>query len=134
MSAIVRCNSAVPPWRLQDETEPLTEEVIHRVNQYGAVVPGIWWYELRNALVMNERCGRLSVADTAATLADLYQMRISVDQAHDESVILALARAHHLSVYDAAYLEVAQRRTMPIASLDRRLRQAAADVKITILR
>lgn len=61
-------------------------------------------------------------------------MAVAIDQAHDESVILALARAHHLSVYDAAYLEVAQRRTMPIASLDRRLRQAAADVKITILR
>lgn len=134
MSAIVLDNSVVLSWCLEDEeAEPLAEQAMHRVNQYGAVVPGIWWHELRNALVMNERRGRLSVADTAATLADLYQMRISVDQAHDESVILALARAHHLSVYEAAYLEVAQRRTLPIASLDRRVRQAAADLKITIL-
>ena len=134
MSAIVLDNSVVLSWRLQDETQPLAEQVTHRVKRFGAVVPGIWWHASRNAFVMNERRGRLSVADTATTLADLYQTRISVDQAHDQSVILALARAHHLSVYDAAYLEVAQRRTMPIASLDRRLCQAAADLKITILR
>ena len=95
---------------------------MHRVSQVGAVVPGIWWRELRNAFVMNERRGRLSVAATATTLADLYQTSISVDQAHNQSVILALARAHQLSVYE------------PIASLHRRLCQAAADLKITILR
>lgn len=134
MSAIVLDNSVVLSWCLEDETEPLAEQAMHHVNQYGAVVPGLWWYELRNALVMNERRGRLRVADTAATLADLCQMRISVDQAHNEGVVLALARAHHLSVYDAAYLEVALRRRLPIASLDRRLRHAAVDLKITILR
>ncbi len=105
---------------------------MHRVVEYGAVVPGIWWYELRNALVMNERRGRLSAADTAATLADLRQLRISLDQAHDGSVVVALARVHNLSVYDGAYLEVALRRTLPIASLDKRLLQAAAALKITI--
>lgn len=134
MSAIVRVNYAVLSWCLEDETEPLAEQAMHHVNQYGAFVPGIWWYELRNALVMNERRGRLSVADNAATLADLHQMRISVDQAHNESVVLALARAHNLSEYDAAYLEVALRRRLPIASLDQRLRHAAVDLKITILR
>ena len=106
---------------------------MHRVIEYGAIVPGIWWYELRNALVMNERRGRLSAADTAATLADLRQMRISIDQTHDESVVLALARDHHLSIYDAAYLEVALRHTLPIASLDQRLRQATTALNIRIL-
>ena len=105
---------------------------MHRVIEHGAIVPGIWWYELRNALVMNERRGRLSAADTAATLADLRQMRISIDQTHDESVVVALARGHHLPVYDAAYLEVALRHMLPIASLDHRLRQAAAAINITI--
>lgn len=100
---------------------------------HGAIVPGVWWHELRNALVMNERRGRLSSADTAATLTDLRQLRISIDQAHDEEVLVALAREHHLSVYEAAYTEVALRRTLPIASLDRRLRQAAAVLGVTIL-
>ena len=132
MSAIVLDNSVVLSWCLQDETEPLAEQAMHRVIEHGAIVPGIWWYELRNALVMNERRGRLSAADTAATLADLRQMRILIDQTHDESVVVALARGHHLPVYDAAYLEVALRHMLPIASLDQRLRQAAAAINITI--
>lgn len=134
MSAIVLDNSVVLSWRLQDETQPLAEQVMHRVKRFGAVVPGIWWHALGNALVMNERRGRLSAADAAASLTDLHQLRVSVDQANDEGVDLALARAHHLSAYDAACLEVALRRTLPIASLGRRLRDAAIDLKITILR
>ncbi len=134
MSAIVLDNSVVLSWRLQDETQPLAEQVTHRVKRFGAVVPGISWHALRNALVMNERRGRLSPADTAASLADLHQLRVSVDQANDQGVVLALARGHHPSVYDAAYLEVALRRRLPIASLDKRLRHAAVDLKITILR
>ena len=133
MSAIVLDNSVVLSWCLQDEREPLAERAMDRVVEHGAVVPHIWWYELRNALVMNERRGRLGPADTVSTLADLRQLRISFDQAHDENVVVALARAQHLSVYDAAYLEVALRRTLPIASLDKRLRQAAAALKISVL-
>ena len=71
MSAIVLDNSVVLARCLQDETEPIAEQAMHRVNRYGAVVPGSWWYELQNTLVMNERRGWLSAADTAATLADL---------------------------------------------------------------
>lgn len=82
---------------------------------------------------MNECRGRLSPADTAATLADLSHLRISIDHTHDESVVVAFSREHHLSVYDAAYLEIAQRHTLPIASLDRRLRRAATALDITIL-
>lgn len=83
---------------------------------------------------MNERRGRLSATDTAAILADLRQLRISADQAHDESVVFALARMHRLTVYDAAYLDVAQRRALPIASLDKRLREAAVSHGITLFR
>lgn len=133
MSAIILDNSVILSWCLQDETEPLAEQAMHRVVEHGAVAPSIWWYELRNALVMNERRGRLSAADTAATLTDLSQLRISLDQAHDESVVVELARVHGLSLYDAAYLEVALRHTLPIASLDRRLLQAAAALRITVL-
>ena len=91
----------------------------------GAVVPGIWWYELRNALIVNERRGRLSAEDTRATLADLDEMNIAADARHDTPTVLGLARRHELSVYDAAYLELALRRGLPLASLDRRLSQAA---------
>ena len=91
----------------------------------GAVVPGVWWYELRNALIVNERRGRLSAEDTRATLADLDEMNIAADTQPHTPTVLDLARRHELSVYDAAYLEVALRRGLPLVSLDRRLSQAA---------
>lgn len=99
----------------------------------GAVVPGIWWYELRNALVVNERRGRIGAEDLRASLADLAEMRISFDTDHDGAVVLDLAGRNGLSVYDAAYVEVAARRALPLASLDSRLRQAAAASRVALL-
>ena len=103
------------------------------VIEEGAIVPGIWWYELRNALVVNERRGRLDSEDTRSTLADLRDLRIAIDHDHDESVLLDLSREHDLSVYDAAYLEVASRRALPLASLDRRLCTAASARHVDLL-
>ena len=99
----------------------------------GALVPGIWWYELRNALIVNERRGRLSAEDTRATLADLNEMNIAIDARHDTQTVLGLARKNSLSVYDAAYLEVALRRRLPLATLDRRLSRAAAASGATLI-
>ena len=92
----------------------------------GALTPGVWWYELRNALIVNERRGRLSAEDTRAILADLNEMNIATDAWHDTQTVLGLARQNALSVYDAAYIEVALRRGLPLATLDQRLSQAAA--------
>ena len=76
----------------------------------------------------------MGIESTNKGLADLYHMRVSVDQEHDRGVVLTLARAYHLSVYDGAYLDVALRRTLPIASLDKRLLHTAVDLKITVLK
>ena len=75
--------------------------------------------------IVNEKRGQLSAEDTRATLADLDEMNITADSRHDTPTVLGLARRHELSVYDAVYLEVALRRSLPLASLDRRLSQAA---------
>ena len=120
-------------WCLADENHPLAEQAMRHVIEEGAVAPGIWWYELRNALLMNERRGRLDAADVAATLADLAAMRIRLDVNHNAGRVLDLARQHRLSVYDAAYLELAVRARLPLASLDRRLRSAAAEQGIALL-
>lgn len=125
MTALVLDNSVVLSWCLADERDPVAERAMRLATAHGAVAPGIWWYELRNALLMNERRGRLAPADTRATLADLREMRIETDGDHDEGGILDLSRRHALTVYDAAYLEVALRRALPLASLDGRLRRAA---------
>ena len=76
-------------------------------------------------MVVNERRGRLSSADTRTTLADLEDMSIARDIDHNYDSVLDLSRRLGLSVYGAAYLEVAVRRVLPLASLDHRLREAA---------
>lgn len=101
---------------------------------HGAVVPSIWRYELLNALIVNERRGRLTAEDVRQALADLAEMRLERDGDHDEALLLSLARRHSLSAYDAAYLEVSVRRTLPIASLDRRLVDAAVDANVVLIR
>lgn len=129
---IVVDNSIVLSWCLADESDVLADRAMQHVIEDGAVVPGIWWYELRNALIVNERRGRLDAEDTICTLTDLREMSIALDWEHDDSVILELARRCSLSVYDAAYLEVARRRGLRMASLDRRLCQTATTSRVPL--
>ena len=133
MTPIVIDCSVLLAWTLADEDEDAATEAIRRTIETGAVVPQIWWYELRNALLMNERRGRIAPQQIANTLADIMALGIEVDSEHDETGIFALARRHSLTVYDAAYLEVAFRRSLPLATLDRRLAEAAAAEGVTVI-
>lgn len=132
MTGLVIDNSIVLAWCLADESFAIADAAMQAVIEHGAVVPGIWWYELRNSLVVNERRGRLEPADTQATLADLHDLSIAIDRDHDEGTILNLARVHGLSIYDAAYLEVAHRRVLPLGTLDARLRNAARSARVAV--
>ena len=93
-------------------------------------VPGIFWYEVRNILVRSERQGRINSEDTEQFLGRLNALGIEIDLEHNESNVLALARLHGLTVYDAAYLETALRRQARIATLDNAL--AAASVRESV--
>jgi len=90
-----------------------------------AVVPCLWWYEVRNIFMGNER-RRITESGTAAFLLHVSRLRFRVDRSADENAVLRLARGYGLSVYDAAYLELAQREGLPLATLDTHLRRAAA--------
>ena len=129
MSVVVDC-SVFLAWSLSDEDEPVATEAMRRVVSAGGVAPANWWYELRNALLMNERRGRLTAQHVAETLADCAALGIETDGRHDESLVLGLTREHALSVYDASYLEVASRRRLPLATLDRKLSEAAEAVGV----
>ena len=131
MTAIVIDNSVYLAWCLGDEDNPTAARAMQRVIEEGGVAPRIWWYGLRNALLMNERRGRISPQQVMDTLADSLALGIAIDDEHDGSLLLDLARRHALTIYDAAYLEVAVRRSLPLATLDRRLRTAAEASGIT---
>jgi predicted nucleic acid-binding protein len=123
-------------WYFQDEATPATEKILDLVTEVGAVVPGLWRLELANGLQVAVRRGRISIAYRDASLADLMQMQIETDMetdTHAWSETLRLAEKYELTLYDASYLELAQRRRLPIATLDRELRRAAEKLDVAVL-
>jgi predicted nucleic acid-binding protein len=120
-------------WVFQDEDHPDNRLAFHQMRSEEAVVPCLWWFEVRNILVVNERRRRIAESDTAAFLLNLSRLRIRIDRAPDEGAVLRLARTHRLSVYDAAYLELAQREGLPLATLDADLKKAAAGEGVAIV-
>lgn len=118
-------------WAFSDEDHPLANLALARIRADEALVPGLWWFEMRNILVVNERRNRISESDTAGFLRDLSRLRVRTDQVPDESAVLRLARAHRLSVYAACYLEMAQRECVPLATVHSDLASAAKTERVT---
>ena len=120
-------------WAFQDEDHPDAGLAFHRMRAEEAVVPCLWWFEVRNILVVNERRRRIAESDTAAFLLNLSRLRVRMDRLPEGDAVLRLARTHRLSVYDAAYLELAKREGLPLATLDADLRGAAAEEGVALL-
>jgi predicted nucleic acid-binding protein len=120
-------------WALEKELQPSAAIAHRRLRTDEARVPSLWWFEVRNVLIMAERRDRLTEADTADFLRGLSRLPIVVDRATNEQALLALARDRRLTVYDAAYLELALREKIPLATLDRALVRAARAEKVALL-
>jgi predicted nucleic acid-binding protein len=120
-------------WAMRDEDHPLADLAFLELQSGSALVPGIFWYEIRNILVLNERRGRISPHDSTRFLRDLEQFSIDVDFPHNGTQIMELARTYKLSVYDAAYLALAMNEQLPLATLDKDLKAAALAACIPLL-
>lgn len=117
--------SAVLSVALADEDADYGAAMLAAIGRDGAVVPTLFWFEVRNVLLMAERRRQFTLARTTAFLADLSLLPVTVDDMPREAVVLDLARRRALTVYDATYLELAQRRGVSLATLDRALAAAA---------
>jgi predicted nucleic acid-binding protein len=120
-------------WYFPDEDNPVAEVALQRLNTEDAATPALFWFELRNVFLVGERKGRISETDTARFLALVARLPIKPDYEPNEAMIFQLARTHKLSIYDAAYLELAQRHGLPIATLDNAIVKAARAEKIELL-
>ncbi len=123
-------------WYFEDESTRETEELLDRVSDTGAVVPAHWRLELANALQMAIRRQRIDTVYRDDSLAELAVMPITIDgdtNSYAWSTTLRLAERFSLTLYDAAYLELARRRSLPLATLDRDLRGAARMLDIGVL-
>ena len=117
--------SVAGPWILADEQSEAAARIAHRLLSEDALVPALWWYEVRNLLVVCERRGRLERSESDLFLSRLADYPIKVDAEVDWDATMRLARKHQLSVYDASYLELAIRSRVQLATLDVALQRAA---------
>ena len=134
--SLILDSSVTLAWVYSDETTVAIRHVFDLVSDNGAWVPAIWRLEVGNILEMGVRRGRTNAAFRDATLSDLVRLPISLDPETDRQAWGAttlLATRHGLTLYDAAYLELAQRRGLPLATLDRDLRFAAHSEGVILL-
>ncbi|HYC47023.1 MAG TPA: type II toxin-antitoxin system VapC family toxin [Burkholderiales bacterium] len=123
-------------WVLPDESNPRADELLERLVAEGAVVPPIWPLEIGNVLLVALRRRRIRQEEFETILERLARLPIEVDiEATDHALagVLLLAAQLGLTTYDAAYLDLAQRRKLPLATLDKRLRAACDTAKLEVV-
>jgi len=119
-------NSVVSGWYLENQATPYTAAIAQQLQDDRAWAPALWELELTNVLRTACQRQRMAAQQAQQVLAHIAQLPIEVDR-HPvpRSELLALALRFGLSSYDAAYLELALRRQLPLATQDEALRAAA---------
>ncbi len=123
-------------WSFDDEPEPAGALSFELLAQDQAIVPSVWSLEVGNALIVAERGGRITRNDHARLASMLQEFRVEVELTTRQlalAPVLDIARDYDLTSYDASYLELAMRRGLPLASLDRRLRAAAESAGVPLV-
>ncbi|HOV00026.1 MAG TPA: type II toxin-antitoxin system VapC family toxin [Dermatophilaceae bacterium] len=132
--AFVLDSSVALSWCFEDEVTEATLRIRERLSTERAVVPSLWLLEVANVLLLGARRGRLT-AEAAAEFADLL-VGLPIDVVEPERDIadlMQLAAEHRLTAYDAAYLQVAAARRLPLATLDATLAGAARSAGVALL-
>ncbi len=134
--SLVLDSSAALAWIYAEETTEAVRGIFEIVAEDGAFVPALWRLEVANSLTVAVRRGRIDAEFRNAALADLALLDIATDphtDAYGWTTTLRLADRFRLTLYDAAYLELAHRRSLPLASLDEELRAAGRALDVPLL-
>lgn len=124
-------------WCFKNEATEAADRLLERLADEEAYVPGIWHLEIANVLALSERRQRITPARSTEFIAMLETLVIVVDEETPSRAlgrVLDLARAGRLTAYDAAYLELAMRLGLPLASKDSDLCDAAERLGVSVLR
>ena len=122
-------------WCFEDEATPAIDALMLEVAREGVVAPSLWRFEVANGLQMAIRRKRIDAAYRDRALANLTALDIRIDEDCDNHIWTAtvrLAELYRLSVYDAAYLELAQRARLPLATPDAALAAAARGAGVAV--
>jgi predicted nucleic acid-binding protein len=134
--SLVLDSSATLAWIYSDETTNPIRRLFDAVGEEGAVVPALWRLEIANSLTVAVRRGRIEANFRRAALTDLALLDIAIDDqtdVHAWGETLRMADFFQFTMYDAAYLELAQRRNLPLATLDGELRDAAKSLGLALM-
>ena len=136
MTVFVLDCSIAAAWLLEDEARPETDDLLEQLRHSSALVPNLWHLEVGNMLIQAEKRGRIATAQISTRLELLGSLPIVTDAQTSPRAfreILTLARSQALKTYDAAYLELAIRRGIPLATQDKALIRAANVTKVETL-
>jgi predicted nucleic acid-binding protein len=129
--------SATLPWCFEDEATPETEALLERLRAgEPALVPAHWPTEVMNGLIVAVRRGRIDSERVTRFARDLAALPIGIEAPPAPvawDAVMRVATEYQLTVYDAAYLELAKRSSLPLASLDGDLRKAALAAGVVLL-
>ena len=129
-------SSVALTWCFEDEATAAADALLAQVTDSGALAPLHWPLEVLNALAMAERRGRIGILARHEKISFLKALPIALDKetaAQAWTTTTRLADRYRLTLYDAAYLELAQRLNLPLATLDKQLREAATALGMTLL-
>jgi predicted nucleic acid-binding protein len=137
VKGIVIDASVTLSWCFPDEQTPLSLSVLDRLKAgEQALAPAFWSVEVLNVLLLGERKGRITAAQTRAFFDTLRALNPSMDYASLEQVagpVQSICRDHRLTPYDALYVELALRSGCPLATLDQPQREVARALGVTRL-
>ncbi|MBB3389810.1 putative nucleic acid-binding protein [Rhizobium sp. BK275] len=122
--------SIAAAWLLPDEENQIAEQALSLLETEDALVPDLFWHEMRNILIMAERRKRIDSGDILACLMRLSGLPIRTVASEDHLSIIRLAGKYQLSAYDAAYLSLAVAQRVSLATADVRLQKAAHNENI----
>lgn len=137
MPGFVADASAALPWCFEDEGTPATDALLDRLRSgETAIVPAHWPIEVMNGLIMAARRGRIGLETVVRFARDLGALPIRIEPPHSPGTwedVIRVATEYRLTIYDAAYLELAERVGLPLASLDADLRKAALSAGLLLM-
>jgi predicted nucleic acid-binding protein len=134
-AAIVLDASLALSWALPDEASAYSDALLRQVAVSGAVVPGMWLHEISNGLLMAQKRGRYSTAQRMAFVEAVLRLPLEIEMPIARGVLdgqAVLAERFGLTAYDAAYLDLALRRGVPLATQDKAMKSAARKAGVRI--
>lgn len=118
--------SIAAAWFLPDEQNDAADRLMADLKSAPGLVPSLFWFETRNLFLTAERRGRIEAGGAALSMAQLRRLPLQDEGAGNDALVLSIASRRALSGYDASYLALAVQQSVPLATGDKRMADAAA--------